>query len=424
MDVLATVKKRTRTRWVKRGLLALLGLGLLAAIALAYRPRPVDVDLGAVTRGPLELSVSEPGRTRVRERYVVSAPVGGHLQRIALKPGDRVARGQVVARLTSPTSPLLDARSRLQADAQVQAARDALTQARSAAARAEAALAVSRSELARNRALRAAGSVPQRTLDLAELDLRAHEAELQSAQSAVRVAGHEVERAQATRGALGRSTREEVDEVRSPVDGWVLKVVQESAGMVPAGAPLLELGDPADLEVVVDLLTQDAVRVRPGARVLLEHWGGAAPLRAARAARGARGLHARLRPGRGRAAGERARGAGRAARALEPAGRRLPGGGARHPVGGRRTCSRCPRARCFAAGSAGRCSSPGKIGCSCGRWRWASATAWRPRCARACGKESAWCCTPETAPRTASATRSAHAPEAREYPCKERGARR
>lgn len=280
MDALAAVRKRTRARRVKRGLLLLLGLALLAAIALAYRPRPVDVDLGEVRRGALEVSVVEPGRTRVRERYVVSAPVGGNLQRIALKAGDPVKRGQVVARLTSPTSPLLDARSRLQADAQLQAARDALAQARAAAQQADTALAVSRSELARNRALREAGTVPQRTLDLAELEARARTAELQSAQSAVRVAGHEVERAQAARGALGgRGVRQDVGEVRSPVDGWVLKVVQESEGMVAPGAPLLELGDPADLEVVVDLLTQDAVRVRPGARALLEHWGGEGALR-------------------------------------------------------------------------------------------------------------------------------------------------
>lgn len=266
-------------KWVKRALLALLLLGLAGAIASAYRPRPVVVDVEQVTQGPLEVTVTEPGKTRVKDRYVLSAPLGGELDRITLRPGDAVEQGQVVARLGSLAPPLLDERSRAQADAQVRAAVGAQQQAEAGVERARAALEFARTEVRRQRQLAAAGSAPERSLETALFDERSREQEVVSAQSAVLIAEQQLEMARAARGRMDQHPEgHEHLEIRAPVKGWVLRVMQESEGTVAAGTPLMELGDPQVLEVVVDVLSQDAVRIRPGARVSIEHWGGDSPL--------------------------------------------------------------------------------------------------------------------------------------------------
>jgi len=270
-----------KKKWVKRALLALLVLVVVGAIASAYRPRPVAVDVEEVTRGPLEVTVTEPGRTRVKDRYVISAPVGGELERIALRPGDTVADGQVVARMGSLEPPLLDARSRAQADAQVRAATAARQQAEAGLERARAALEFARAEVERQRQLAAVGSVPARSLELALFEERSRAQEAASAQSVVRIAEQQLEMARVARGRLEqRPEGHEHLEIRAPVKGWALRVMQESEGMVAAGTPLMEFGDREVLEVVVDVLSQDAVRIEPGARVSLEHWGGDFPLAA------------------------------------------------------------------------------------------------------------------------------------------------
>jgi HlyD family secretion protein len=266
-------------KWVKRALLALVVLVLAAAIASAYRPRPVAVDVEEVTQGPLEVTVTEPGKTRVKDRYVISAPLGGDLDRIILRPGDAVEEGQVVARLGSLAPPLLDARSRAQADAQVRAAVAARRQAEAGLERARAALEFARAEVQRQRQLATAGSTTVRSLEMAMFEERGREQEVSSAQSAVLIAEQQLEMARAARGRLEqRPAGHEHLEIRAPVKGWVLRVMQESEGTVAAGTPLVEIGDPTILEVVVDVLSQDAVRIQPGARVSIEHWGGDDPL--------------------------------------------------------------------------------------------------------------------------------------------------
>jgi HlyD family secretion protein len=266
-------------KWLKRALLAVLALGLVAAIASAYRPRPVAVDVEAVTRGPLEVNVTEPGKTRMKDRYIISAPVGGGLERITLRPGDIVAEKQVLARMGSLEPPLLDARSRAQADAQVRAATAARQQAEVGLERARAALEFARGEVERQRKLAAAGSSPERSLEQALFEERTRAQEVASAQSAVLIAQQQLEMARAARGRMDqRPEGHEHLEIRAPVRGWVLRVMQESEGTVAAGTPLMEIGDPTVLEVVVDVLSQDAVRIQPGARVSIEHWGGDAPL--------------------------------------------------------------------------------------------------------------------------------------------------
>ncbi|WP_375772531.1 HlyD family efflux transporter periplasmic adaptor subunit [Archangium gephyra] len=274
-------------KWVKRGLLVLLALVLVGSLVRAFLPKPVEVELAPVERGPFEVTVTEPGRTRVKDRYVLSAPLGGHLERITLEPGDEVKAGRTVARLTALEPQLLDPRSRVQAEARVGAARAQSRQARAELARANEALNFARSELKRYRMLAKAGVVPARTLEESETEVRTREQALASARAGVRVADEELVGA---RAALSRMRAEgqgvggagaggdESLEIRSPVDGWVLKVMQQSEGTVAAGTPLLEVGDPRQLEVVTDVLTEDAVRLEPGARVRILQWGGDYPL--------------------------------------------------------------------------------------------------------------------------------------------------
>nr|WP_225937708.1 efflux RND transporter periplasmic adaptor subunit [Myxococcus sp. RHSTA-1-4] len=222
----------------------------------------------------------EPGKTRVRDRYVISAPVGGRLERVTLHPGDAVSAGQVVAVLGSLEPPLLDTRTRAQADAQVRAAQAGVQQARAALERAETALEQTRTEVARQKQLAAAGSISTQALERALFEERGRAQEVVSSRSAVRVAEQQLELARAARGRLDRRPEDsERIEIRAPVKGWVLKVMQESEAAVAPGTPLLELGDPEGLEVVVDVLSQDAVRIQPGAPVRIEHWGGEAPLK-------------------------------------------------------------------------------------------------------------------------------------------------
>jgi HlyD family secretion protein len=266
-------------KWLKRALLALLALGLVGAIASAYRPRPVPVEVGEVTRGPFEVTVTEPGKTRVKDRYIISAPVGGRLERILLRPGDAVEQGQVIARLGSLDPPLLDVRSRAQADAQVRAAMAAKEQADAVLRRSQTALEFSRSEVSRQELLAASGSSTAKALETARFEEQGRAQEVASAQSAVHVAEQQLEMARAARGRMDpRSGPYEHLEIRAPVRGWVLRVMQESEGAVAPGTPLMEVGDPQVLEVVVDVLSQDAVRIGPGAKVRIEHWGGETPL--------------------------------------------------------------------------------------------------------------------------------------------------
>jgi HlyD family secretion protein len=231
-----------------------------------------------VVRGPLEVTVDEDGRTRLKDRYVVSAPLAGTLVRPSLRAGDSVARGAVVARVVPVTAPLLDPRARAEAEARLTAARAAQRRAGTEVERARAASGFARREAERQRSLLAAGATAARQAEEAELAERMLAEELASAEFARRVAAAEVEVARAALLRLGQANSREGFEVRSPVAGRVLRVLQESEAVVQSGAPLVEIGDPATLEVVVDVLTADAVDIRPGAPVRIEQWGGPAAL--------------------------------------------------------------------------------------------------------------------------------------------------
>ncbi len=253
----------------------LLSAALVAGLtAVALWPRPVGVELATVSHGALVVTVDEEGRTRVRDRFVVAAPVAGRVLRIELEPGDRVSRGDPVARLQPEHPALLDARMRAEAAAAVRSAEAVLGHARAEEQRARAALAQAQRELTRTRNLTAAGVTTSQDLDNRELDASMAAEGLNAAVFAARAAAADLERARArvtgTNGAAGSGAVV----VRAPIGGVVLQRFHESESIVPAGEPLIALGDPQQMEIVTDLLSTDAVRVRAGARATIEHWGG------------------------------------------------------------------------------------------------------------------------------------------------------
>jgi len=273
-------RARTRRRWLGRAAWITVGVAGVAGLIYAWRPKPIPVDLATVSRGDLVVSVDEVGKTRVRDRFVVSAPLAGNLMRIELKPGDKVLGDAVVARLAPMEAPLLDPRTRAEAVSRSEAASAGERQSRAAIERAELASKHAADDLERVRHLVASGSIAQDMLTNAELEARLRKEELASARFGAQVATHE---ATMTRAALARfgaaaASREGFD-VSAPIAGTVLRVPAQSAGPVQPGAPLLELGDPSAIEIVTEVLSADAVRILPGARVVLERWGGA-PLNA------------------------------------------------------------------------------------------------------------------------------------------------
>ncbi|MCP5433630.1 MAG: HlyD family efflux transporter periplasmic adaptor subunit [Alphaproteobacteria bacterium] len=265
-----------------------LALAAALLVFLALRPSSVQVDMAAVARGPLQVTIGEEGRTRVKEVYVVSAPITGRLLRIGLRAGDGVeANATVVARIQPADPAFLDVRTRAQAEATVRTAEAALALAEAERARVRAELDYAEGEAARVRPLAAKGTASQAQLDRAELALRSQRAALETAQANVRVKASELETARAhllapteeRGGDLLAGPDAATLPVIAPVAGKVLQVLQESETVVAAGTPLVEIGDPRNLEIVVDLLSSDAVRVREGATVLIDAWGGAQELR-------------------------------------------------------------------------------------------------------------------------------------------------
>lgn len=268
--------------WIKRTLLVLLAIALVGALVLAFRPQPALVEVSEVTRGPFEQVIEDDGKTRVRERYVVSAPLAGKLQRITLKAGDAVTAGMVLA-VIDPSSPaLLDVRTERELTERVGGAEAARLRAAATVERARAALDKSRSDLERTRKLAVKSFVSAARLEQVELEAKISLRELEAARYAEQAAAHDVAVARAALlqvrdGAAGKASARRW-EVRTPVAGQVLRVMQESEATVAVGAPLLEVGQPADLEVVVDVLSTDAVQIRPGAPVRLLRWGKTEPL--------------------------------------------------------------------------------------------------------------------------------------------------
>jgi HlyD family secretion protein len=256
---------------------AFLVVGLIAVVSW---PTTFQVDVASVSRGSLVVTVDEEGVTRVRDRFIVSAPVSGRVVRIELEPGDRVKRGQVVARVRAETPPLLDARSRAEAEAVVESARAALGRARAEEQRAKATLDQARRDLARVRPLADDRVIAKQELEAHEVDVHVAQETGNAAAFAVRAATSELQRAEARLAPSRLEAPGRMVNVTAPVEGVVLKRVRESETVVPAGDPLLEIGDQGSLEIVADLLSKDAVRAKAGARAVVEQWGGEKALEA------------------------------------------------------------------------------------------------------------------------------------------------
>ncbi len=268
----------TWRRWIV--VFALLGI-IAFAVAYGFRPSPVLVEAARVTRGPLQATVEEEGRTRVADRFVLSSPVAGTARRIDLEVGDAVAKGQTLVVVEPLQAGALDPRSRAEALARVAAAEAAFSAAGENAREALAHDGYAQTRLGRTRGLFEAGLVTKDAFDQAETESRRAEAARRSAEFAVQVARHNLEVA---RTALRYSAAEVTASppgafsVRSPVAGRVLAIPHKSAGVVSPGQPLIEIGDPDAIEVDVEVLSADAVRLKPGMRVLFDRWGGDAPL--------------------------------------------------------------------------------------------------------------------------------------------------
>ena len=265
--------------WVGRIVGGVVGLSIVGSMVWAFLPKPLPVDQGKTSKGALVVTVDEDGKTRVVERYVISAPLSGTLGRVSLHAGDAIEAGATLAEIVPAAAPLLDDRSRAQLEARLLASEAAVKQAEATAERAKMGRAFSEKELERMKGLVASGALSQQQLEQTELEAKSRGKESESATFAVRVARYELENARAalTRTDAKGDEKKGADKhfvIRSPVKGKVLRVLQESEGIVGAGAPLFEIGDPAAIEVVVDVLTTDAVQIRPGARVVLERWGG------------------------------------------------------------------------------------------------------------------------------------------------------
>jgi len=260
----------------KIGMLATAVL-VAAGLALGFMPRAQPVDVAEVKRAPLAVTVEEEGKTRVMERYVVTAPVAGYVRRSGLEAGDAVAAGQVLAVIEPARAVALDPRTRAQAQAQASAAQAALAAAQENARAARAAAQLAQQERARAESLRQSNFVSAQALDSARTaETRARAAEA-AAQHAVRVARFDLETARAAVASTARLQHggaADVLQVRAPVAARVLKLAQESEGAVAAGQPLLEIGNPDSLEVEVEVLSTHAVKIAPGSKVILDRWGG------------------------------------------------------------------------------------------------------------------------------------------------------
>jgi HlyD family secretion protein len=267
--------KRTRTL-VFRGLVL---AGVVTVAAVAFWPRPVVVETAPARRAPLVERIDGDARTRVRERYVVTAPVDGEMDRLTLSPGDAVKPGDLVAHIHAGPARPLDLRTRGQAQAGASAARASVAQADAMVRRAASALDEAERELGRREKLIGQGVIAPAEVDAARTEADVRRREHEAARAAAVTARAERERAAAMLAGAGESRTGAV-EVRAPIAGRVLRVLRESGGVIAAGTPLVEIGDTAEIELVADFLTSDAMRIRAGAEVLVDRWGGDEPLAA------------------------------------------------------------------------------------------------------------------------------------------------
>lgn len=266
-----------RNRWLMAGTSA----GLVAFLLWVLIPAPVTVEIGTVTRGPLEETVDEQAKTRIRDHYVLTAPLTGELERITLREGDAIAAGETVARLQPVIPALLDSRTELELHRRVEAARAAQERSTARFAQSQVALQQARLEVERSRKLAESKLIPAAKLETDELAFLMAQRELDTSSADMHVARHDVDVAVAAVSRAQERTRTDAQAawlLKAPIAGQVLRVQQKSAGTVNVGAPLIEFGELGNLEVVIEALTNEATRVTAGAPVTFDNWGGADPL--------------------------------------------------------------------------------------------------------------------------------------------------
>ena len=269
-----------RRLWFWLPLAAVLGVVLI----WLFYPRAIAVDVVAAKQAPLRVIISDEGETRVRDLFVVSAPITGFMRRIDLEPGDKVTAGNTVIARIDPAEPgLLDARTLASNRAAAEAADFARKAAQAELQRAQAEFDYAQTEWRRAQGLAEDNAIAQSAFDAAQRQASAATAQLQQAQASLKMHEAEYQRAQAQlmtprRNGTGKTNSKDTVLVHAPVDGEILRVVARSESFVTSGTPLVELGNARELEVQVDLLSADAVKVKPGQEVLIDAWGGSQPL--------------------------------------------------------------------------------------------------------------------------------------------------
>lgn len=278
-------RNKSRKGRIRKFLMWLFILAVVGVVGYGLKPKPVEVELGEVTKGPLTVNVVEEGKTRIRNRFIISAPVAGQMRRVPFKAGDTIEANKTVITTIAPvTTPLLDPRAKAQAEARVQGADAGRDRAKQSLEMARTADKFAQANWERNKGLAKTGSISVTDRDNAERDADMRAREVRAAEFALKVAEYEWQQAKAallqiespagTDGAPGAEV-----ELRAPVSGRVLKVQQESAMVVTPGTAIMEIGDPSDIEIEAEILSRDAVAIKPGADVLIEQWGGDAPLK-------------------------------------------------------------------------------------------------------------------------------------------------
>ncbi len=267
---------------LKTLLWGILVIALVMVAVAALFPSPVAVRATPVSVGPLRVSVVEDGKTRIREKYTVSAPVSGRLSRIDLREGDYISVDRLLAVILPSDPALLDQRSLAETHARVQAAQAAVLRADSREQQARIDFGLSQTKFDRAKRLLPRNGISQDEYDIAESQMLADKQAIETASFEAEISRFELKMAQA---ALNQFEQDDAEvqvspfEIFSPIDGRVLRVMEKSSTVVTVGTPLIELGDPRNLEMEIDVLSTDAVKIRTGADVTIEHWGGESPLK-------------------------------------------------------------------------------------------------------------------------------------------------
>ncbi len=265
---------------VRRSIPWLMGAALLGLVAWGLWPKPILVETGIVARSPLTVRVSEEGKTRIRNRYVVAAPVAGRMRRVPLKAGDTVEAGKSLLTTIEPVaSPILDPRARVQAEAVVSMREASRRQAEESLEASRAALKMAEADRDRMRSVRKDGSLSDSDRDRMEAEASIKAAEVRAAEFALQVIDYELAQAKAALQRPDAGAAGDLVEMKAPVSGLVLRVMQESETIVSPGTQILEIGDPADIEIEAEILSRDAVTIHPGDAVEVEQWGGETALK-------------------------------------------------------------------------------------------------------------------------------------------------